>query len=539
MAKGRKDGPQEEKGNVLGDNLRKFRQARKQKQEEVADALGVAAPTYSSWERGRTEPSIDALLKLAGYYNVSVDRLLSPESRSLRIGSYYPPFGEFHPIRSQAGLYTVIYRLVFNHLYFYDIYERRIHVELIDSWRVNRSDRKSSYTFYLRSSVKFHRGDDLDLRDVKYSYDLFLDLYSYWRKFIDDVEIREGENAIELKLSRWLELEYLPTPYIIPRSYGEDPVCFEGTGPFKLADVEQQKRLQGGLEQPVTLEANKEYFGVKKPAIPAIEFHRFDDEDKLKVSLGRGELDVGYNVELEEPTRFHIEYGRGVVLFYLVLYQDKFRDEDVSKEDLRKAAVDFAIDRNRIVELLGPNRAEPLFSHLHLILREKPSKEYNRAKAEEGFRQVMASLKDKEIAIPKLRIGASYLYDPTKRLVKEIVQQLKHADIDAEPAWDNRAEANASVEILTFNSPLAVHLTLYSSNQFRYSNPYVDSLLDNVDISTYRQIQGILSAERFFLPLASQSVAITHTKALETNGRLRATNALYAPDVVHWEFNPV
>jgi len=59
--------------NILGGNLRGLRQARGLKQEEVANALGVSRATYSSWERGRTEPNIAWLRTLARYFGVSLD----------------------------------------------------------------------------------------------------------------------------------------------------------------------------------------------------------------------------------------------------------------------------------------------------------------------------------------------------------------------------------------------------------------------------------------------------------------------------------
>lgn len=141
-----------EKENILGKNLRELRLARGLKQDDVANALGIPAPTYSSWERGRTEPSIDGILSLARYYDVSVDRLLVSESRVLRIGTWTPPIGKFHTIKNLNGIYTLMYDLVFNRLLYSDLYERVpktelvFRVELTDSWRLDKSG--PSYTFF-------------------------------------------------------------------------------------------------------------------------------------------------------------------------------------------------------------------------------------------------------------------------------------------------------------------------------------------------------------------------------------------------------
>jgi len=99
--------------NVLGNNIRELRQTRGLNQEDVAKALGVSSPTYSSWERGRTEPSIDGLLSLARYFDVSVDRLLRSESRILRIGSWLEPPERFHPISQLSPLPDSFYSRVY------------------------------------------------------------------------------------------------------------------------------------------------------------------------------------------------------------------------------------------------------------------------------------------------------------------------------------------------------------------------------------------------------------------------------------------
>ena len=45
-------------------------------QEKVADDLGLSRRAYSSYETGDREPPKDVLIKLADYFDVSVDYLL-------------------------------------------------------------------------------------------------------------------------------------------------------------------------------------------------------------------------------------------------------------------------------------------------------------------------------------------------------------------------------------------------------------------------------------------------------------------------------
>ena len=51
-------------------------------QKEVAKKLGIASPTYSSYEIGHRQPDSDMLQKISNLYNVSVDYLLDNDSTS-------------------------------------------------------------------------------------------------------------------------------------------------------------------------------------------------------------------------------------------------------------------------------------------------------------------------------------------------------------------------------------------------------------------------------------------------------------------------
>lgn len=49
-------------------------------QKFVAVTLGVAAPSVSHWESGKTQPTPDNLRRLASLFNVSVDYLLGEDN---------------------------------------------------------------------------------------------------------------------------------------------------------------------------------------------------------------------------------------------------------------------------------------------------------------------------------------------------------------------------------------------------------------------------------------------------------------------------
>lgn len=56
--------------------LRQCRENAHLSQKYVAVSLGLSAPSVANWERGKTNPSHENILKLADLYGVSVDYLL-------------------------------------------------------------------------------------------------------------------------------------------------------------------------------------------------------------------------------------------------------------------------------------------------------------------------------------------------------------------------------------------------------------------------------------------------------------------------------
>lgn len=57
-------------------NLRAIREDRDIKQKQVAEMLNVSQNTYSQYETGVISLTAEVLIKLADYYNVSIDYLL-------------------------------------------------------------------------------------------------------------------------------------------------------------------------------------------------------------------------------------------------------------------------------------------------------------------------------------------------------------------------------------------------------------------------------------------------------------------------------
>ena len=61
---------------LLYENIRNLREDRNIKQTELAEYLNITQTTYSKYELGKINISIETLIKLADFYDVSLDYLV-------------------------------------------------------------------------------------------------------------------------------------------------------------------------------------------------------------------------------------------------------------------------------------------------------------------------------------------------------------------------------------------------------------------------------------------------------------------------------
>ncbi|KLV15500.1 helix-turn-helix domain-containing protein [Bacillus altitudinis] len=67
--------------------LKELRKSKKLYQEDVASKLGIARTTYASYEQGSREPDHEMLVKIADFFNVSIDYLLRGEEHYKELAS--------------------------------------------------------------------------------------------------------------------------------------------------------------------------------------------------------------------------------------------------------------------------------------------------------------------------------------------------------------------------------------------------------------------------------------------------------------------
>ena len=74
---------------VFRERLKELRRLKGITQKQLADIIGTNNSSISDWECGRTEPSVEAIIKLALYFDVTSDYLLGIEDETgVRLKEY-------------------------------------------------------------------------------------------------------------------------------------------------------------------------------------------------------------------------------------------------------------------------------------------------------------------------------------------------------------------------------------------------------------------------------------------------------------------
>lgn len=66
-------------------NIKKFRQKLNLSQVEMANKLDIPQQTYGNYEVGRSEPNIQTLIKLADFFNCTLDELVGREADTINL----------------------------------------------------------------------------------------------------------------------------------------------------------------------------------------------------------------------------------------------------------------------------------------------------------------------------------------------------------------------------------------------------------------------------------------------------------------------
>jgi len=190
-----------------------------------------------------------------------------------------------------------IFSLVYDTIYEYRL-DGSYKLDVAESVEV--SDDNLTWTFKIRSGIKFHDGQPMTAGDVAFSVNLYKNnpdyvyLNAYTVNF-DKVEAPDDSTVVITLLNPVPNMDYLLSYlYIVPehvwKDYVEAPASTEfenlemiGTGPFKMIEYKQNEFVHLG--------ANKDHFE-NPPKISEVVFQTFESPDVLVQSLTSGQVDM-------------------------------------------------------------------------------------------------------------------------------------------------------------------------------------------------------------------------------------------------------
>lgn len=223
-----------------------------------------------------------------------------------------------------------------------------------------------TYVFHLRRGVRFHNGQPLTSRDVKWTFDSLI-----------NGKIRSAKAGTFALVSRidapddHTVVFHLKEPYasllwnlsgaagIVPYGSGEDfnrhPV---GSGPFRFVSAQQDK--------DVIVERNPDYWGV--PAkLDRVEFKVIPDATTRALELRKQSADIAINslvadtvVTLQRDRDLTVMESPGTIYAYIAL---NLRDPILKDVRVRRA-IAYAINVGPIIHYLLRDEARPAFSIL-------------------------------------------------------------------------------------------------------------------------------------------------------------------------------
>jgi len=80
--------------SILSKNIRKLRLFKSLNQTQFAEIFGIKRASIGAYEEGRAEPKLDTLLKISGYFKLTLDELIVKELTVNQIAKFDKAFAQ-------------------------------------------------------------------------------------------------------------------------------------------------------------------------------------------------------------------------------------------------------------------------------------------------------------------------------------------------------------------------------------------------------------------------------------------------------------
>ncbi|MCG8513267.1 MAG: ABC transporter substrate-binding protein [Halanaerobiales bacterium] len=253
------------------------------------------------------------------------------------------------------------------------------------------------WTFYLRENVKFHNGEPLTARDVKWTFDTILDPKTA-SPFAGDMDVIK-EVVIRDQHTVDIELKYTFPNLLFNLSataagiawhgsyqeYGSDygSKYVIGTGPYMLKEWRKGDRII--LDKNPDYTWGPEWMVNQGPAlIDQVILRTIPEENVLIMELETGGVHISKTVpttfveRLEQNAEVNVIKGEATKLGYLAYACDQEPFTDIRV----RQAINHAIDRKPITLFVLRDLAKPAYGYLPPALKD----EYLETSAEIGYK---------------------------------------------------------------------------------------------------------------------------------------------------------
>lgn len=272
------------------------------------------------------------------------------EEREVLRFPFYRPVPQLDPAWVQRRTESHWVRQIFDTLLIFDPEEKRILPGLAHHWEWDESS--SRWRFYLRKGVRFHHGQEMTARDVRFTFARMAGrTSSEWMfSLITDVQIH-GRYCIDFYFAKPNAVfpAFLCTDRcsIVPEDLGgpDRAECFSalpiGTGPFRM--IKNNESL-------LVLEANDHYFE-GRPHLDRIEMWVWPDYEGQPGANRTGrDMQLLYSNASQESTKesslSQLENGSTYLTFNL-------NKAGIQQDIQFRRAIHLGLDRERMIKELG------------------------------------------------------------------------------------------------------------------------------------------------------------------------------------------
>jgi len=257
--------------------------------------------------------------------------------------------------------------------------------KLATSWTMTDP---TTWEFKIRAGVKFHKGQDLTVEDVKWSYDHIMnkDVGHPAARYLGEVKSVDivDKETIRFKLSspnvvfpnqqHWCYIHHRSTADQ-PKDYLKQNV--NGTGPFMLDSWQPDKEMK--------LVRHPNYWKTDRPYLDAITMVVFPEEASALAALRAGKIDF---ITLEDPSNYQLLKDDATFNLLTVPANGGnfwcFNGAKKPMDDIKvRQAISSAINREEVIQLVGGGLGvvsgvvTPAFKELYVSPSDLPFFKYD------------------------------------------------------------------------------------------------------------------------------------------------------------------